>query len=1246
MGWKYKLETFVTDYNPSADFLVFVTVPWRLGIRYDYRDVRFVTKNGTELNYFLESVVNYTSALFCVKVPKNTKFFWTYYGNGAAVSKSDGTKVFTFFDTFKGSVLDGTVWNSWGSGITVSNSILQLLNTSTSCYIESKATYPVNSLIEMRVQKQSGQKGPFGFRSYATERAAAWQGAAGGLLTDHRFSHNGTSGAWHDDDVNRSGAYHIYGVVHIATAPRYNVDYAFRDTNTDIYAGSANLPIQIYCYSNQGYIRADWVRVRTYAATEPTATFGRRFLNKQSEKDYPWDQSITAVSTTLGLSCSVNLKNFLSGIQTSLGLRASVMFRHPQYYVPAARGPFAGWKNEGLIDLGEQSSPARVQMPVYPGMRLNGRDLRFTDQGGNSIEYNIFDVTEDGKLDTWVDNAGIPRIKFFYGNGQATAQSNAAIEGTPETETIWHTLENIAGGGVASHLYSKWTGEGVISLSATSSATGGEQILISLKKVPGMTQDGRDLRFTSPDGRTELNYYIETTTADAFSIWVKLPVLASKIRVFYGNGRATAKSSEENTFDFIDKFPGASLDTGTKWTVVGGTASVSGGLLTLADATHNTMIVTQGTWGAGYIVEMRQYHATNNQMINGWLNTVGQRAAWLGASGASNNDYGHTYNGSNSTTTTDGVNRAGTTFYKYAVARDASECRFYVDDTLRLTISTTNPIGNVSLGAYSEVNSGNVVIDWVRLRRITALTGSLTSYKKRSGGTVYYETTWSEEIEIIPDTLIKHWPKLPAIQVYYDYIAPPAAVLGLRVGDPELIERRELIDYNVGIITVHRSISDAYSQLNTEFQDLIVPPEGSTIKHYGYDSEETPYLLFSGKILPSIIAMGKDQQRVSVTAVDNCVNLVTQAVPWNYQVVDTETVTIPEWIERLIDFEHTGVFLKTAIDSGKDPYQFVFDAKTTRMDAIKKIAEYAGCIFTSKVISREEGESTVTHPEFYFVPPESIDQDYNGFDLPAPVTLVEPATTVLTGSTLVDEPTIEKESEEKYNKVTIYGVLSETGETVVSSAFSYEVYTGDHKAREYTLEDNTISEKGSTAEREAIKWLLYFLAPRAKVKLSFVNRFDLELYQRLKFGSGFPLRFTELTNSEQVANIAVCDPRDAENSTHLVDVSGVPRPSWLRISSLSYRSEHPLETVEVEAVTDFIYSGIDPIIPEPYSDYLSPGYYKPVINDMFATTQSIVTDSIEKQLTPESCTVLSIDLEAKTAVVQTASGKIVTVTLA
>jgi hypothetical protein len=468
----------------------------------------------------------------------------------------------------------------------------------------------------------------------------------------------------------------------------------------------------------------------------------------------------------------------------------------------------------------------------------------------------------------------------------------------------------------------------------------------------------------------------------------------------------------------------------------------------------------------------------------------------------------------------------------------------------------------------------------------------------------------------------------------------PSSYLGMVPGEPTFKERRELGDYAFVSCEVSRSINDAYTQLSTEFQNLTVPPEGSTIKHNAIDSAGNKHLIFHGKILTNSPTHGKHNQTIKMQAADNTINLVTQTVPWNYQVIDTEAETVPTWINRLLEPEQTGVYPNTIIDTHKEPKQFVFDPKTRRLEAIKKIAEYAGCMYQSKLQTREIDGHIITRPEFYFVPPELIDQPVNGFDLPAPL--------ILDADTckLVSDPQVTNESEEKYNSVLVYGVLSENGETVVAQAFSYEVYTGEQKAKVYPIQDNTITEKGSTAEREAIRWLLYFLSKRVKVALRFVDRFDLELYQRVRFGPGFSAKLQQLTGSAQVQQVAACDPRDAVNSTHLIDVSGVPHPAWLRVSDIRQSSEHKLEISDITLITDYIYSVIDDVIPAPYADYISPGYFKPVIEDLVDTTQSIVNDNIEKQLTPETCTVLSINEEDKTAVVQTASGKLVTVSLA
>jgi hypothetical protein len=945
LAWKYKLEVHVTGFSTTKDFLANITLLYRPGMRADFRDIRASTKTGAKIPLFIESVTEFNQAFIWFKLPQNTDFFYLHYGNGGATSESDGKKVFTFFDHFE--KLDSTVWRTIAGSATVSGSILTLQNTSQSSVLESYSTFPPNTVVEIRAQYNAGNRTIFGYRSYSSQKAAAWQSSAVGDANNQRFAHNGSTGNWDSDGVNRAGgSYYVYGVAHIVTGPLYYVNYTYRGTITDYIPGNVSLPVQFYCYSNTGPFRVDWVRVRDFDATLPTLTIGRKFTTQP--KGFPWDNAITEANTRMGMYPSVNIKSFLKNINTKLGMKASVMFRRPLFYSPQLRSPYPRWKYQGEIYLGEQESPARVRLPILPGMALDGRDLRYTDLDDKELKFNIFDTGLDF-LDCWVEiPAGTTRIKFYYGNGIAKTKSDPSIVGVPQTETIVTVTPHIGGGG----------------------------------------------------------------------------------------------------------------------------------------------------------------------------------------------------------------------------------------------------------------------------------------------------DVWQTSIEIIPEIQLSHRPQWKTPQIYYEYIKTPSSFMGMAPGEPTFKERRELGDYAIVSCEVNRSINDAYMQLSTEFQNLTVPPEGSTIKHNAYDSHGNPHLLFHGKIVTNSPTHGHYSQTVKMHAVDNSINLVTQPVPWNYHIIDTEVDSIQTWINRLLEPEKTGVYPNTIINVNVEPRQFIFDPKAKRLEAIRKLAEYARCMYQTKLITREIDGHIITRPEFYFVPPERIDEPVNGFDLPAP--LILDADT----SKLISDPHVMNESEEKYNSVLVYGVLSENGETVVAQAFSYEVYTGEQKPKVYIIEDNAITEKGSTAEREAIKWLLYFLSKRVKVTMSFVDRFDLELYQRIRFGPGFSNKLQELTSSTQVQQVAACDPRDAENSTHLIDVSGVPRPRWLRISDLKHTSEHKLEMVSVTAITDNIYSVVDPIVPAPWSDYLSPSYYKPIIDDLVDTTQSIVEDNIAKQLTPESCTVLSINEENKTAVVQTASGKIVTVSLA
>ena len=71
-----------------------------------------------------------------------------------------------------------------------------------------------------------------------------------------------------------------------------------------------------------------------------------------------------------------------------------------------------------------------------------------------------------------------------------------------------------------------------------------------------VNQDGSDLRFTGPDGKTPLSYWIESwDRAGVSKIWVKVPSPGTeKIYVHYGNPKAKPVSDGTGVFDFFDDF--------------------------------------------------------------------------------------------------------------------------------------------------------------------------------------------------------------------------------------------------------------------------------------------------------------------------------------------------------------------------------------------------------------------------------------------------------------------------------------------------------------------------------------------------------------------------------------------------------------------------------------------------------------------------------------------------------------------
>jgi len=108
-----------------------------------------------------------------------------------------------------------------------------------------------------------------------------------------------------------------------------------------------------------------------------------------------------------------------------------------------------------------------------------------------------------------------------------------------------------------------------------------------------------DIAFTDNDGITELDYWIEDTSADPIKVWVEVADDLGRdtdIYIYYGKAGDTDSSDGEATFLFFDDFNDGSLDTG-KWTkdIENGTITESGGYMRIGGGTttdpygHNSL---------------------------------------------------------------------------------------------------------------------------------------------------------------------------------------------------------------------------------------------------------------------------------------------------------------------------------------------------------------------------------------------------------------------------------------------------------------------------------------------------------------------------------------------------------------------------------------------------------------------------------------------------------------------------------
>lgn len=114
-----------------TEYQVQVNVAYDSDMQPDFDDIRFTEIDGaTEINHWMESYTQATSAKFWVRVPSipsGGTMIWMYFGNSAASSASDGKATFELFDDFNDGVID-PMWNVW-TNASEANGLLRMVNT-------------------------------------------------------------------------------------------------------------------------------------------------------------------------------------------------------------------------------------------------------------------------------------------------------------------------------------------------------------------------------------------------------------------------------------------------------------------------------------------------------------------------------------------------------------------------------------------------------------------------------------------------------------------------------------------------------------------------------------------------------------------------------------------------------------------------------------------------------------------------------------------------------------------------------------------------------------------------------------------------------------------------------------------------------------------------------------------------------------------------------------------------------------
>ncbi len=367
----------ITITNPMANFQTRLVVGYLTGMKTDFSDIRlFNSTTKREIPYWVEQMVPGTSATLWFKTPNSTgDAIYLYYGNPAATTPTySGSSVFEFFDDFDGTLLDTATWSiSTGGSATVSGGRLNIALGSvyTKNTLPNLAT-PMGMTFEMKNSWTTATTGASGISvcnapaTYSGNGSPYYahadlrMGSASGLLG---IAGDGAATGWNvvnaylspnsgipaNSDVNVAGQDRLIGVeyqnatnlnFYSKDPVTYALQYLPATTNYPSVWNPTG-PTAPYLYlghiwgSNSAAatiypMSVDWVRVRKYAATPPSASIGTPGTRDGSD-----NTCLLIANTQLITPTDLHAVNEDGSRDTTVGTSGYIMSPYP-YKIPLA----------------------------------------------------------------------------------------------------------------------------------------------------------------------------------------------------------------------------------------------------------------------------------------------------------------------------------------------------------------------------------------------------------------------------------------------------------------------------------------------------------------------------------------------------------------------------------------------------------------------------------------------------------------------------------------------------------------------------------------------------------------------------------------------------------------------------------------------------------------------------------------------------------------------------------------------